>query len=128
MVTIRISNHYLRALFSSESSCECLIKQFKAAQEEYFELIPTERTGDTHNLSTAYLRYFMEYIYDNFDAFKLIICCSDGTKYKNFIYVLVEIEVSKTEKYHQELLKRGKFKGRVRTSSYDYKCLFYSSI
>ena len=34
----------------------------------------------------------MKYIYEHYDAFKLIACCSAGTKYENYIERLTEIE------------------------------------
>ncbi len=36
----------------------------------------------------------VEYIYDHFDAFKLIVCCSTGTRYEHYLDVLTEIEVN----------------------------------
>ena len=35
---------------------------------------------------------FIEYIYDHFDVFKLLITCADGTPYANLIHDLVEID------------------------------------
>ena len=32
------------------------------------------------------------FIYDNYDAFKLIACCSEGTKYADYVERLIEIE------------------------------------
>lgn len=36
--------------------------------------------------------WMMEYIYDHFDAFKLIVCCSTGTKYEHYLDTLIDIE------------------------------------
>lgn len=36
----------------------------------------------------------LEYIYENFNAFKLIFCCSAGTEYEHFFDKLSEIEAS----------------------------------
>lgn len=38
-------------------------------------------------------------IYDNYDAFKLLLCCSDGTEFNDFIGRLADIEASHTLKY-----------------------------
>lgn len=35
---------------------------------------------------------FMKYIYENYDAFKLIACCSAGTKYEDYAERLIDIE------------------------------------
>ena len=49
----------------------------------------------------------VEYIYDHFDAFKLIVCCSAGTRYEHYLDVLTEIEVNSSivlmEKMKEEL-------------------------
>ena len=58
-----------------------LIAQFKQAQQAHYELIPEEKAQQSRDLSTSYLNYFINYIYDHFDAFKLVICCSEGTRY-----------------------------------------------
>ena len=39
----------------------------------------------------------LKYIYDNFDIFQLIFCCSAGTEYENYFDSLVAIE----EKYYR---------------------------
>lgn len=57
-----------------------LMEQFKAAQQAHFELIPEDKAAQSRELSTDYLNHFINFIYDNFDAFKLVICCSEGTK------------------------------------------------
>lgn len=90
-----------------------LVEQFKNAQEAHFDLIEKGETQFSRKLSTEYLHGFVNYIYDNFDAFKLVICRSAGTKYEHYIHDLVELEVSVTEKYYRLLRKRGKLEGTV---------------
>ena len=79
------------ALFDAlvSEAADTLMEQFKAAQRAHY------------------------YIYDNFDAFKLVICCSEGTRYSNYVHELVELEVSQTEKYYQQLRQLGKVEGVV---------------
>ena len=103
------------ALFDAlvSEAADGLVEQLKAAQEAHFDLIPAERTIDSRRLSTEYLRYFLGYIYDHFDAFKLLLCCSAGTRYENYIHDLVELEVSQTEHYYAELEQRGKIEGHI---------------
>lgn len=61
-----------------------LLEQFKAAQAAHFDLVSKEKTKDSLKLSTEYLRVFVEYMYAHFDAFKLILCRAEGTRYANF--------------------------------------------
>lgn len=101
------------ALFDALVSeyAEELLKQFKAAQEAHFDLIPKGKTDSARNLTIKYLKQFLGYIYDHFDEFKLILCCSEGTKYMSFVHDLVELEVEQTERYYKLLASKGKLKG-----------------
>ena len=103
------------ALFDAlvSDAVDTLMNQFKAAQDAHFDLIPEEKTTESLDLSTEYLNHFINYIYDNFDAFKLVICCSEGTRYANYIHDLVELEVSQTEVYYEKLRQLGKLEGSI---------------
>ena len=103
------------ALFEAlvSEAADSLMEQFKAAQGAHYDLIPEDKTEQCRELSTEYLNFFINYIYDNFDAFKLVVCCSEGTKYADYIHELVEIEVSETEKYYDQLRQLGKLEGSV---------------
>lgn len=103
------------ALFDAlvAEAADTLVNQFKAAQEAHYDLIPAEKTSESTELSTNHLNYFINYIYDNFDAFKLVICCSEGTRYANYIHELVELEVTQTENYYEKLRQLGKLEGTV---------------
>ena len=90
-----------------------LIAQFKQAQQAHYELVTEDKAEQSQDLSTSYLNYFINYIYDHFDSFKLVICCSEGTRYANYIHELVELEVDQTENYYQHLRRLGKLKGTV---------------
>ena len=103
------------ALFTAlvSEAADGLVEQFKHAQEAHFDLIEKSKTQFSRKLSTEYLHIFVNYIYDNFDAFKLVICRSAGTKYEHYIHDLVELEVSVAEKYYRLLRKQGKLEGVV---------------
>ena len=90
-----------------------LIAQFKQAQQAHYELVTEDKAEQSQDLSTSYLNYFINYIYDHFDSFKLVICCSEGTRYANYIHELVELEVDQTEDYYQQLRQLGKLEGTV---------------
>ena len=50
----------------------------------------------------------LNYAYDHIDAFKLILCCSKGTKYERLIDDMVDIEVNATHEYIKVLRSMGK--------------------
>ena len=52
-------------------------------------------------------------MYDHFDEFKLILCRAEGTGYADFIEVLVELEVDRSEEYYSHLRKNGMLSGSM---------------
>ena len=58
--------------------------------------------------SRTSLNKIVDYIYEHFDEFKLIICKSEGTSYENFIHNMVEIEVEETYQFIDALRSQGK--------------------
>jgi AcrR family transcriptional regulator len=90
-----------------------LVARFKAAQDSQFDLIATGMTRESRQLSTQYLSEFLTFIYDNFDAFKLIICGAGGTKYHDYVHRLVELEIERFEEYAAHLRALGKVQGEV---------------
>ena len=70
-----------------------LLTRFKAAQDDYFDLVPERKTKDSLELSTQHLHELVAFMYDHFDEFKLILCRAEGTGYADFIEVLVDLEI-----------------------------------
>ncbi|HWP51835.1 MAG TPA: TetR/AcrR family transcriptional regulator [Clostridia bacterium] len=50
---------------------------------------------------------FLELIYGNFEAFRLLICCSEGTRYANFVHDFVVMEQKETLAFLEEARRRG---------------------
>ena len=103
------------ALFDAlvSKAADGLMDQFKAAQKSYFVHTLDKKAPSDDEISSKYLNKFINYIYDNYDAFKLVICCSEGTRYATYIHDLVELEVSQTEEYYELLREDGKLKGSI---------------
>ena len=85
------------ALFDAlvSEAADGLLEKFKSAQQAHYDLIPQGKTAQ------------------NFDAFKLVICCSEGTRYASYISDLVEIEVTQTQRYYEQLRQMGRLEGTV---------------
>ncbi|MFR6694364.1 MAG: TetR/AcrR family transcriptional regulator [Dysosmobacter sp.] len=90
-----------------------LLTRFKAAQDDYFDLVPEGRAKDSLELSTQHLHELVAFMYDHFDEFKLILCRAEGTGYADFIEVLVELEVDRSEEYYAFLRKNGMLSGSM---------------
>ena len=90
-----------------------LLTRFKAAQDDYFDLVPEGRAKDSLELSTQHLHELVAFMYDHFDEFKLILCRAEGTGYADFIEVLVELEVDRSEEYYALLRKNSMLSGSM---------------
>lgn len=61
------------------------------------------------------LEMVLEIIYPYFSEFKLLICCSDGTKYESFLHDFVMLEQEETIAFMEEAKRRGISVKEVRT-------------
>lgn len=98
------------ALFSAlvEEHAKAIMNIFMSAQESFEELSDEEKINHMGVESRTSLNEIVDYIYEHFDEFKLIICKSEGTSYENFIHNMVEIEVEETYQFIDALRSQGK--------------------
>ena len=68
---------------------------------------------DSLALSTQHLHELVAFMYDHFGEFKLILCRAEGTGYADFIEVLVDLEVDRSEEYYALLRKNGMLSGSM---------------
>ena len=82
-------------LFSAlvEKPARELEERYRAAQKEFADQPLQDQLTELPEVSDEN-SWIMEFIYDNFDAFKLIVCCSAGTGYEHYLDTLVEIEAN----------------------------------
>ncbi len=73
--------------------------KYKQAQETFTKLSPEEQKAGMGTQSGECMNLLMDYAYDNIEVFKLILCCSEGTKYENMVHDMVEIEVEATHAF-----------------------------
>ena len=98
------------ALFAAlvEEHAAAVMACFVKAQEN-FEKIPKENQAENMVSTTGpCIEEMIDYIYDNYDYFKLLICCADGTAYEDFVHNMVEIEVESTYRFMDVLKEMGR--------------------
>lgn len=71
--------------------CAAVKCRFSRSTDSFFE-IPDNKDSKTLDC----IAWMVDYMYDHYDVFKILICCSDGTKFENFVHDMVEIEVDST--------------------------------
>lgn len=97
------------ALFKAlvETPAKTFMGRFQAAQEQFSNLPPEEQPAQMGEISGSCMDWMVDYIYDNYDAFKLILCCAEGTEYENFIHRMAEVEIEATHRFVDVLRRMG---------------------
>lgn len=98
-----------KALFDALVSEEynVFMNEYKKAQQDFANLPPEEQPDNMGKQSGDYMEYMVDYVYEHFDTFKLILCHSEGTKYADMIHEMVEIEVKSTHDFIDTLKSLG---------------------
>lgn len=98
------------ALFAAivEEHAAAVMKIFTTAQEDFVNLPKDVQVNHMGVESKNSLNLIIDYVYEHYDEFKLIICSSEGTPYENFIHDMVEIEVEQTFAFIDVLHSTGK--------------------
>lgn len=96
------------ALFDAIVSgpAEELVDQYRKAQQEYAQRTLEEQLGGIAGVSEE-SRWMLDFIYDHFDVFKLIVCHSAGTRYEHYIDTLVEIEANSAMQLTEQMQAAG---------------------
>ena len=81
------------------TAAEGMRKMFLATQEEFDGYEPAVKEETVYSYSSGAIDTLVDYLYEHFEEFKLIVCCSAGTKYEHFIDELMEYEVEYTYRY-----------------------------
>ncbi len=90
-----------------------LRKLFISAQKDFNELPADIKQKIVYNYTSDESKRFIAYIYDHFDEFKLLITCSDGTDFSDFVHDLVEVEVEYTLKFIESTGNDALVSGRI---------------
>ena len=98
-----------------ESLFDALVAEPARQMEERYRYIQREFArqpleGQLANLpevSDEGQMWMMRHVYDNFDAFKLIVCCSTGTRYEHYIDTLIEIECNASRALIENMTEAG---------------------
>lgn len=73
----------------------------------HFELVRADELKQLWKLSENTICRIIEYVYEYFDVFKLLLMQSAGTKYASFLDDVVRSDVRETQKLITELKNRG---------------------
>ncbi|SHJ31788.1 TetR/AcrR family transcriptional regulator [Hespellia stercorisuis] len=77
-----------------EEPAHTLTEKYRTLQKEFSARPLEEQLSGLPEISESGHDWMMEHIYNHYEAFKLIICCSTGTQYEHYMETLAEIETN----------------------------------
>lgn len=97
------------ALFSAlvGEHADYILNLFNNTIDDFEKLPGSQQTEQMLDASSACLAILLDYMYDHYDAFKLLITCAEGTSYADFVHQLALREEDSTYKYMQTLEDMG---------------------
>ena len=82
-------------------------QKYRDVLNEFLKL-PTQTKREAYDaLSTAYMMSLANYMYEHYDEFKLILCCSEDTKYSDLVNEMALIDERATKEYLESLASSG---------------------
>ena len=98
------------ALFAElvEEHAEHIYNIYDEILANFEELSPEEQTARMKETSRDGINEMLDYVYEHYDNFKLLLCKSEGTPFTSFIHNIVEREVASTDRYIELMRKSGK--------------------
>ena len=82
-----------------EGPADELYNYFMTVQNEFAGYSPEYQRREMHPYVAQKIDRMVDLIYDNFDAFKLIICKSGGTSYEYYVDKMIDVETESTFRF-----------------------------
>ncbi|MDO4942277.1 MAG: TetR/AcrR family transcriptional regulator [Lachnospiraceae bacterium] len=80
---------------------------FCHAQQDFAKLPPEDQPDNMSEISGQCMHDMLIYAYENLEEFKLILCCSEGTRFAEMVDKMVDIETKGTHDYQAVLENLG---------------------
>ena len=84
------------------------LNEYKKTIREFREMSPQKQMENLGTFSFQCVRNMLLYAYDNLTEFKLLLCCSEGTRFAGLLDEMVEIETEATHDFQIILDSIGK--------------------
>ena len=86
---------------------EHLMDMYVRTQNSFKELEPGAQQENMRKVGGDCMEQMLDYMYENEDEFRLILTCSEGTRYENMVHEMSEIEVQATHDFVELMRKNG---------------------
>lgn len=90
-----------------EQPAKELEERYRSIQQSFAKMPLKQQLSGLPEVSEDGQKWMMEYIYDHLEEFRLIVDCSVGTRYENYIDTLVDIEVEASRRLIQKMKAEG---------------------
>ena len=80
-----------------------ILNMYEALLHEFQSLSLEEQCSDMSNYTAFGMRRMTDLMYEHRTAFKLILCCSEGTIYNNLIHEMAVLDVKATHDFAETL-------------------------
>ena len=87
---------------------ETVMLAYKEAHEEFAALPYDTQISGMGDITARCVEWCLEYIYDHLDEFRLILMCSEGTRYSNMVDEMMKVEEESTEEFIALMRKNGR--------------------
>ena len=74
---------------------------------EFEKLSADDQTKNMASISDAGMEEMLNYVYDHYDNFKLLLKCGDSGKYEDFIHGMVAREIKSSHRYLEKMKEEG---------------------
>lgn len=96
-----------------EDQYETMLNMYRKTLTDFFEKTPEEQCENMVDATFMCMKKMKDYMYENFDAFKLILCCSEGTRYKYLIHNVAEMDIAATHDFAKSMDQVGQAAKKV---------------
>lgn len=74
---------------------------------EFEKLSAEDQTKNMASISDEGMEEMLNYVYDHYDNFKLLLKCGDSGKYEDFIHGMVAREIKSSHRYLEKMKEEG---------------------
>ncbi len=80
-----------------------MIAMYREILTDFQSLSPEKQCRDMMSYTALGMSRMTDYLYEHYTAFKLILCCSEGTIYSNLIHEMAVLDVEATHEFAEVL-------------------------
>jgi AcrR family transcriptional regulator len=90
-----------------EPAYQGLVEMYRQSADDMHRILSTSDLSNVWETSNE-TAWIMKYIYENYDAFKLIVCNAEGIRYENFLHDAARLGEESTLAFMEQFRSKGK--------------------